>query len=231
MIRTKDLVPSVYYNQSRDFQFLGRAFDVVFNYLKMNIDLIQGLPLSANSDDKMIPLVAKTLGFDVKHNYNTQDLKSICSVFSELVKNKGSKDAIEKACRTLINSQNISGYFNVVVNRNIHNNNAYTVEIYVPSELTDTVLLEDLFDYILPAGFEYRFIKSSVAPNSPQSNLDMTTKISPFNLANDNVGRIAKPNDNITRPDCIIVEDDTVDTESKIATIFTGKIISGLEGE
>lgn len=226
MLKTKNLVPSVYYNQSRDFQFLGRTFDAVFNYLKMNIDLIEALPLSQNSDDTMIPLLAKTLGFNVRHTYDTQDLKSICSVFSDLVRNKGSKSAIENAGKTLMNTQNIGGYFKVDINTDTVDN-PYTVNLYVPPDLKDTILLEDLFDYILPAGFEYRFIKSTFADNSPKDTIDVSEKIKPFNLSNDNIGKIAKPNDNILRPDMIDVEEGTIDTTSEIATTFTGKIISG----
>ena len=140
MLKVKDLVPEVYYNQSRDFQFLGRAFEVVFNYLKMNIDLMEGLPYSSNVDDTMIPLLAKTLGFETKHQYNTQDLKTICSVFVELVRNKGTSTSIERACKTLMNAQNVSGYLNVVVD-----NDTYNVNVYLPADLQDLVLLEDLF--------------------------------------------------------------------------------------
>lgn len=230
MLRTKNLVPSVYYDYSRDFQFLGRTLDVIFNYLKMNIDLVSGCPSGENLDDKLIPLLAKTVGFDAKHNYNIQDLKSICSVFVELVRNKGSLDSIEKACQTLMNSQNISGYFlPKVINRDIHT--PYTLKIYIPAELTDTILLEDLFDYILPAGYDYRFIKSVMSQESPINAVDVNSKLKTFKLDNDNIGKIAKPNDNIARPDMIDVPDGTIDTTSEIATIFTGKIISGSEGE
>ena len=171
------------------------------------------------------------------------------------MKNKGSKYAIDNACKTLMNSQNVSGYFNSKINTNTPEN-PYTVNIYVPADLKDTILLEDLFDYILPAGFEYRFIKSALADNSPSQIFDVDTSINQFKLSNDNVGRIAKPNDNILRPDMIedydvthtynvgdIVKydykvyraiaqtsgdwDSTKWEETQIATTFTGKIVSG----
>lgn len=231
MLRTKELVPSVYYNQSRDFQFLGRTLDVVFNYLKMNIDLMSGLPLSDNLDNKLIPLLAKTLGFTIKHEYNTQDLLCLCKVFSELVRNKGTKQAIEKAVLTLMNSQNISGYMEVdVINNDSGDLSPYTIYIYLPSEVTDRILLEDLFDYILPAGYDYKFINSTKADFMPRTLLDVDNKLKLFNLNNDKIGKIAlapNNNNNIAKPDMISVEDGTVDTQSEIATTFTGRILGG----
>lgn len=234
MLRTQNLVPSVYYDNSRDFQFLGRTFDVVFNYLKMNIDLVKESPLSANLDDKLIPLLAKTLGFEVKHNYNTQDLKSICSVFVELIRNKGTHLAIENACKTLMNSQNISGYLGVdtttyVPDDDPSGKSSYTVYIYLPAEVTDTVLLEDLFDYILPAGYDYRFIRSVKPEKQPTTSIGVDYKLNKFNLKSFNIGQVAKPNENTTRPDNVEFSDDEVDITSKFATIFTGKIIGGDE--
>ena len=40
MIRLQDMTPSVYYDQSRDFQFIGRLFDVVLNSVKTNADMV-----------------------------------------------------------------------------------------------------------------------------------------------------------------------------------------------
>ena len=38
MIKLQELTPSVYYEQSRDFQFIGRLYDIVLNYIKTNAD-------------------------------------------------------------------------------------------------------------------------------------------------------------------------------------------------
>ena len=40
MIKLQDMTPDVYYNQSRDFQFIGRLYDIVLNSVKTNADLI-----------------------------------------------------------------------------------------------------------------------------------------------------------------------------------------------
>ena len=44
MIKLRNLTPDVYYNESRDFQFIGRLFDVVLNSVKTEADLLYNVP-------------------------------------------------------------------------------------------------------------------------------------------------------------------------------------------
>ena len=44
MIKLQDYTPEVYYKQSRDFQFLGRLYDVILNAVKTNSDMIYAVP-------------------------------------------------------------------------------------------------------------------------------------------------------------------------------------------
>ena len=196
MLRTKELVPEIYYNQSRDFQFIGRLFDIVFNYSKNNIDLM------SNDDVKLLNLLARTLGFETKHQYNTEDLQAICNVFIDLVRAKGSYESIKNACKTLISVQNISGYLDVVDDKDENGNKLYTLSIYIPGELTDLILLEDLFNYILPAGYDYNFIKSLKA-NPNTSDFGVSSRVKTFKLDNENLSKIAEPTTRDSRPDMV----------------------------
>ena len=90
MIKLQDLTPEVYYKESRDFQFLGRLYDLVLNSVKTESELIYNLPLSPNVNEKMLELLTLTLGFKPKHQYNSKQLYAICSVLSEIIRNKGS---------------------------------------------------------------------------------------------------------------------------------------------
>lgn len=218
MLKTKNLVPEVYYNHSRDFQFLGRTLDVLFNYSKMNADLMLGLPLSNNADDKMILLTASSLGFDTRHNYNTRDLKNICSVFADLVKNKGTKGAIERAVKTLMNAQNISGSLLVTID-----NSTYTVKIFIPYGLKDLVLLEDLFDYILPAGYDYRFIYGASGEYGIDNTTGVQSNVTLMDVDDSLIGRITRPAYNDKRPDD---STNNID-ENGAALTYTSKIVDG----
>ena len=77
MIKLQDYTPEVYYKSSRDFQFIGRLYDLVLNYVKTNADSIYYNPLSDNSNQGMTELLALTLGFRSKYHYTTKQLRAI----------------------------------------------------------------------------------------------------------------------------------------------------------
>ena len=155
MIKLQNYTPEVYYRESRDFQFIGRLYDLVLNYVKTNVDLIYSLPLSDNSDNQFIDLMAMTLGFHAKHKYTSQQLKAICFVLSEIIRNKGTIKALTIACDAIFHAEGIQGQFDYELT-----NNNTNIVIYLPQELSDTTLLNDLFEYILPAGMSCQIIKT-----------------------------------------------------------------------
>ena len=162
MIKTRNQLPEYYYKESRDFQFIGRLFDVLLNYNKTSIDSMRNNPLSKNIDDSLIDLCALTVGFSSKRDYDTDDLKAICTSFNELLRKKGTKSAIETCVEVLLKSKNISDKFSVNINTE-----TYEVELLVPAKLSDLRILEDLFTYLLPTGFVPVVIhRSSYSPNA-----------------------------------------------------------------
>ena len=165
-IKLQDYTPDIYYNESRDFQFIGRLYDLVLNYLKTNADLLYSLPLSENSDDKFIELLALTLGFKVRHKYTAKHLRAICSCFSEILRNKGSIQAILLACGAVFNSEGINSKVNYELDTQ-----KSILTVFLPPQLRDTTLLLDICDYILPAGLSCNFIHLVVA------NTDVVTQI------------------------------------------------------
>ena len=153
MIRLQDLVPAIYYNKSRDFQFIGRLYDIVLNHIKTNTDLLYDLPNGKNKDKRLLNLLALTLGFQTKHNYNSKQLEAICSVLPLIMKNKGSLMAIVIATNALLHAEGLTQAldYKVIPNKSII--------LYLPAELSDLTLLTDLMDYILPAGIYCEVIK------------------------------------------------------------------------
>lgn len=161
LIKFQDLTPEVYYKRSRDFQYIGRLFDLVLNNAKMNTDIISSLPLNPDMDPRLLDLLALTLGFKSKHEYNTKQLAALCSIFPFVLRNKGSKLAIETACNALLNAEGITKGASIEVSNQ-------TVSIFLPSELSDLNLLKDLLNYILPAGMSCSLIQEAtlVPPKS-----------------------------------------------------------------
>ncbi len=168
MIRLQDLVPAVYYDKSRDFQFIGRLYDIVLNHIKTNADLLYDLPNGKNKDKRLLNLLALTLGFQTKHNYNSKQLEAICSVLPLIMKNKGSLAAIVIATNALLHAEGLTQAldYKVIPNRSI--------TLYLPAELSDLTLLTDLMDYILPAGIYCKFVKELKSTHTIETTI--TTK-------------------------------------------------------
>lgn len=157
MIKTLDRVPYVYGEKSRDFQLISRIFDASFNTSKLAADTMLNNNGSENIDYRFVDLACKTIGFDYHGQYNTNELVAVVKSFKDLVRNKGTKYAIQKSIELLLNAQYIkSGYY-----LEWHNSDKYVV-ILLPEGTTHTHLLDELFEYILPAGWLYSIVLKSV---------------------------------------------------------------------
>jgi len=153
MIKLQDLTPSIYYEQSRDFQFIGRLFDIVLNYLKTNADNIYNLPCGKNMDEKLLDLLALSLGFQSKHHYNSKHLAAVCSVLPTILKTKGSLQAVINAVNAMLNSEGIRQTLDYYIEPRQY------ITLYLPQQLSDLTLLKDLLPYILPAGLGCNLVK------------------------------------------------------------------------
>lgn len=157
MIQLKEFTPEVYYDQSRDFQFIGRLFDLILNSVKTNTELIYALPLSDNSDEQLLELLALTLGFKSKHDYGNQQLRALCNVLPLVLKNKGSFTALNYAINALLSAEGVTKQSDLSYDETTH-----TLTAYVPVSLSNTNLLRDLLDYILPAGISCNIYQSTL---------------------------------------------------------------------
>ena len=144
MIKFANQVPSVYPNASRDFQLLCWLMDIVLNSVKHNVDDIYNLP-NTGADHKLTELLATTLGFKVRRNYDQTQLRALAVALPRILKYKGTKIAIDMAGQTLLAASGASGSFK----SDIKNGELYVV---FPETLVDISLFNDLLTYILPAG-------------------------------------------------------------------------------
>ena len=170
MIKLQELTPSVYYEQSRDFQFIGRLYDIVLNYIKTNADNLYTLPIGKNMDEKLLNLLAFTLGFQSKHHYNSKQLLAICSVLPLILKNKGSLNAILIAVNSILYAEGI----NQALDYEFKNNN---LVLYLSQDLSDLTLLKDIMIYILPAGIGCDMIKEIQSVNKIETILTTTDEV------------------------------------------------------
>lgn len=146
---------------------LGRVYDIVFNYLKTNIDTIPNAPLSDDVDDKLLELVCTNLGFKGFHNYNINQLKALCSIFNIVIRNKGNIQSIQMVLNMLTNIENVTTLASVVVD----DDDTSKITVFIPEEIKDITIFEDVLDYILPAGMQCEIIQQKAIKTYSQTEL------------------------------------------------------------
>ena len=156
MIRIQDMTPAVYSAMSRDYQFISRLFDIVLNSVKTSTELVKDIPDTLPAP--FINLLATTLGFQPKRRYRADQLRAICSVFSFCLRNKGNRQSIEAAVRAVMHAAGVKTD-TVIISIDSKESIIY---ISTPGISIDTALLEDVFDYILPAGYRVNMVNSAV---------------------------------------------------------------------
>lgn len=163
MIKLQDLTPAIYYTKSRDFQFIGRLYDIVLNSVKTNAANLYNLPVGKNMDEQLLNLLAFTLGFKPTKQYNSKQLLAICESLPSILRNKGNLQALVLAVNALLAAEGIKQPldYSITPKKNI--------TLYVAQELKDLTLLTDLLDYLLPAGLDCVIIKETQVYNTSET--------------------------------------------------------------
>jgi len=180
-MRLQDNTPEIYYNHSRDFQFIGRLYDVVLNSIKTDIDTIKYIRLGLNTDEQLLGLLATTLGFQAKHNYNNKQLAAICSTLPLILRNKGSNKAIELAVNAILNAEGINDYSEISLSSD------GILTVHVPEQIGDLTLLKDLADYIIPAGISLRLVKEIKEVRSIKSEFVIKNSVYAYAITENSV--------------------------------------------
>lgn len=147
MIKIEHTTPEIYCRQSRDFQFIGRLFELVANYLQTNAEPIDRLWDTDSRDQRFNGLMASTLGFSARKTYGDGQLKALCSVFSEALRNKGSLSSIRTVLTAMMRAEGITSEVGAQASED-----GLQIRLFVPPELPDISLLNEALDYLLPAG-------------------------------------------------------------------------------
>jgi len=159
-IRFQNLTPETYPAESRDFQLLCRLYDSIYNGVKYDTDSIIYLLDTWKIQSNMLPLLQTKLGFFSNKKFDDNQLRYILSVFPDLVRNKGSLNAIKKLLNMCLKLNNIPGSFTVSVadSATVINGvliDAHTIIVGIDTILKSTEILNELAKYILPAGFGF----------------------------------------------------------------------------
>jgi hypothetical protein len=170
MIKIKDQLPSIYYDASRDFQILGHLYEVVLNYTKTNADMLYLLPNGIEADTRSTEMLATTLGFRLKRNYDKEQLAALVSIFPRLLKIKGTKGAVDLAGNALVKASGLPGTFTSDLK-------GHVLTVKIPIELSDITLFMDLLPYILPFGIRVSIIRSTAITKEAILPIGATTVV------------------------------------------------------
>jgi hypothetical protein len=168
MISIKNQIPGIYYEASRDFQVLGHLYEATLNYSKTNADILYLLPTGTDVDTRTTELLAMTLGFKLKRNYDKAQLAALVSIFPRLLKIKGTLGAITLAGNALVKAAGIPGEFSSKLEKHV-------LTITIPIELSDITLFMDLLPYILPFGIRVAIVRSTVLRETITTNVNTNT--------------------------------------------------------
>jgi hypothetical protein len=169
MIKFKNQVPAVYTKASRDFQYLSWLIDIVLNSVKHNVDSLYDLP-NTQADPRLTELLAMTLGFKVKRNYNQKQLAALVAALPKILKYKGTETAVQYAGNALIAASGAVGNFqSKIVDGEL--------QATLPKELVDIALFNDLLPYILPAGMSCRIIRTNAVTRGLVTQVHYSDKI------------------------------------------------------
>ena len=171
MIKLQDLTPAVYYEQSRDFQFLGRLYDLVLNYIKTNAANLYNLPVGQNMNEQLLNLLALTLGLKTTKQYNSKQLLAICTALPTILKHKGSIQAVILATNALLTAEGVKQPLDYTIIP------AKGITLYVAQDLSDLTLFTDLLEYLLPAGLSCTIIKEIQAVEKVEQTFAVESSI------------------------------------------------------
>jgi hypothetical protein len=171
MINIKNQVPNIYYDASRDFQILGHLYEVALNYVKTNVDMLYLLPNGIEEDTRATELLATTLGFKLRRNYDKKQLAALVSIFPQLLKVKGTLAAINLAGNALVKASGVPGEFSIDP-KELEKTHVLTIKI--PIELSDITLFLDLLPYILPFGIRVSIIRATAITEKQSSRIGTT---------------------------------------------------------
>lgn len=159
IIKMHKNVPDIY-TTSRDFQVLLNLQSLVFSGNKFDIDTIEDITSTKNIRSSLLSLLAQKVGFFTNYSFDDEELRQILIAFPYLLKNKGSIEAIRGAVNTFLHIKHLQIESDIEIRRK-EDVDAYTVVISIESSFMDTTILEEIFRYILPVGWDYsvHFVK------------------------------------------------------------------------
>ena len=159
MFITKNNVPEFYVNQSRDFQLLCNAKDIIFNNVKYTINSINHSSNTLEINSRLLEVLKSKVGFFSKETLGEDQLRILLSGFPKLIQKKGSRQAITEAIHLWFRIYQLDGGINSLD----IDNYKHEIFIRIGAKKENTALLDALFEYIVPSSYliKYEFAEKN----------------------------------------------------------------------
>lgn len=186
-INIEKKVPKAYLIDSRDFQLLCRIFNVIENSSRADIESMISVLDTATCRDGVLSLWKTKLGIFESLEVTSDVLREILNAFPYIIKNKGSKTAIEKCIALFTRLNGIKTEVTVEIVNNQESDNGYlpyhiliTIEAFDGSFI-DT--LDKVLAYVVPTGYEiyYKLITRNQYSNTVLSSDTNAVMINTYN--------------------------------------------------
>lgn len=198
--KTYDNVPDMYVEDSRDFQYISGAYDLIFNYVLNNAVKIISLKSIDRIDASMVSLLCDYLGFSNESNLTINELRYILSNFPTAIKNKGNLEGLKLLISSLYLSNSSVNNLDIEIPSTFYDSgdiNAYTLSIIADNVQPDKLKINNILKYVKPIGVKvdnvYKFKNEYAASITPDAYLsDKTQDIEYVNEENSSVYHVAK---------------------------------------
>ena len=176
IFRTQNRVPEVYPNMSRDFQLLCRAFDIIQNGVKYDIDNITDVLDTDICDNSLLALLQLKIGFYSDKLIPDDDLRIILKAFPHIKFYKGSIIGIKRALNTYLKIRPTK-LDSIVVTNKVKTvsgkvKKVYMVDIVFSEQAYDLYILDEILKFILSPSYTVRYSYVRYVDTSETTNID-----------------------------------------------------------
>lgn len=181
-------VPTVYSQESRDYQIMAKLYDALFNASKFYSDSI--LSLHRNKFISVADLKCANSNFFPSIDWENYILDAVSSGFTWLVKHKGTRMAIESCINILLRLFEIPQNHKVLIisgeaflNKNYSEDSLLetnSIVIIIPKDLAQIGIVQDLMKYILPVGVSCRVVEIEIIDRAVKTELEYKSMTKPI---------------------------------------------------
>lgn len=163
LVRIEKNVPEIYVNESRDFQVLCRLYSFALNDILFNALSMRNVLDTKITPDSILTYLCSRLGFFTSSSFTVEELRKILICFPQLVKEKGSLRCIYDTVTLFLNIKHIRSSIHVAITNKVKFGTEdsvpiYTITIGTDIPLTDTKIMDALWEYLLPTGYNVEYV-------------------------------------------------------------------------